>query len=271
MRKNSPFDAEKIKNNLRPGRIGSKVLVFDAVQSTNDLARQHFDENAQEGLVLIADSQSSGRGRMGRSWVSVPGVGIYLSVLLYPKMEPERLPQLTLLAGLATVRAVNEFSSQKAQLKWPNDVLLNGKKCSGILCEFHTREDGDAGVILGIGINANHSPDDFPGELQPYATSLRIETGNSIDRSALISALLRHLDQEYRDFLSHGSQRLVNNWMENSDMFGKPIAVTLGKEVIRGIALGLDPEGRLILRTEQGEELVLDSGEVSLGSSSPNL
>ena len=124
----SPLDAEKIKNGLLPVRIGSEVLVFDAVESTNALARKYLEQGAREGLVLIAESQSSGRGRMGRSWVSPPGVGIYLSVLLKPQIQPQRLPQLTLLAGLATVQAVNEFASPKAQLKWPNDILLNGKK-----------------------------------------------------------------------------------------------------------------------------------------------
>lgn len=269
MKKLSPLDAEKIKNGLRPGSIGSEVLVFDAVKSTNDLARRHLEKGAREGLVLIADSQFSGRGRMGRSWISPPGVGVYLSVLLKPRMEPKRLPQLTLLAGLAAALAVNEFTPRKAQLKWPNDVLLNGKKCSGILCEYHSSQNGETGVIVGVGINANHSPADFPEELKPSATSLKIETRNSVDRPALIRALLRHLDREYSAFqLDEGG--IINRWMENTDMFGKSISVARGGSVIQGAAIGLDPQGKLTLLTEKGEELALDSGEVSLGSNSAN-
>jgi BirA family transcriptional regulator, biotin operon repressor / biotin---[acetyl-CoA-carboxylase] ligase len=262
----SKLDADKIQNDLNPLRLGTKIFVFDAVESTNDLARKYLEEGALEGQVLIAESQTRGRGRMGRSWVSPPGTGIYMSVLLKPQILPQRLPQLTLMAGLGTVQAVNEFSSQKAQLKWPNDILLNGKKLSGILSEYHTTQNGGNAVIIGIGVNANHSQNDFPEILRPTATSLRIENENPVDREALATALIRHLDQEYDAFLRGKNPNVIKKWTDHSDMFGKNISVTKGESVIHGTALGLDSQGRLLMRIKNGEEMAFDSGEVSLGS-----
>ena len=260
----TPLSAEKIKSNLNCLRIGSEILVFDAIDSTNDLAKQYLESDVAEGLVLIADSQTGGRGRMGRSWVSLQGVGIYLSVILKPQIQPSRVPQLTLLAGLATTLAVNEFTRQKARLKWPNDVLLNGKKLCGILCEYHSTQNREAGVIVGIGINVNHTLTDFPDDLKSSATSLRIETGNSIDRLALVRALIGNLDQQYDAYLGNGEQAVIEKWLENSDMAGKKITVTQGKSATHGTALGLDSQGRLLLLSEKGEELAFDSGEVTL-------
>jgi BirA family transcriptional regulator, biotin operon repressor / biotin---[acetyl-CoA-carboxylase] ligase len=261
----SPLDAEKIRNDLPPARLGAKILVFDAINSTNDLARKHLEEGAQEGLVLMAESQTHGRGRMGRSWESSPGTGVYMSVLLKPEIQPQRLPLLTLLAGVAAVQAVNAFANRKAQLKWPNDILLNGKKISGILSEYHPTPGGGNAVIIGIGVNANHSPSDFPEELRSIATSLRIETGRPVDRTALACALIRHLDREYNAFLQ-GESDVIEKWMHYSDMSGKKVSVTRGTAVIHGTALGLDSLGRLLIRTTDGKEMAFDSGEVSLGS-----
>ncbi|GJL79886.1 MAG: hypothetical protein NPINA01_28750 [Nitrospinaceae bacterium] len=265
----SRMDAEKIKKNLHPLRLGSKILVFDTLDSTNDQARRSLKEGAQEGLVLIAESQTKGRGRMGRTWVSPPQTGIYLSVILKPPIEPEHLPQLTLLAGVAVVQAVNKFTHTKAQLKWPNDILLNGKKLSGILSEYDAAPNGEKAVIIGIGVNANHSPADFPQELLPFATSLKIETGQAIDRLALAAVLLGHLDREYHAYLKDGIPAILKKWMQHSDMFGEKITVTKAGSVIHGTATKLDDNGRLLIRTANGEELALDSGEVSLGSNSP--
>lgn len=261
----SRLNAEKIKNNLDSVRLGSDILVFDAIESTNELARKHLEEGASEGWVLLAESQTRGRGRLGRSWISIPGVGIYMSVILKPRIQPERLPQLTLLAGVAAVQSINEFTNKKAQLKWPNDILLNGKKLSGILSEYHTTQNGETGVIIGIGINANHSPSDFPEDLRPLATSLGIETGDPVDRQTLATSLIRHLDREYDAFLGDNDSAILKKWTDHSDMFGKKIVAARGGKEIQGTAFGLDLRGRLLIRTQQGKELALDSGEISLG------
>ncbi len=258
------LDAEKIKNNRKTVLIGSEVLVFDAVDSTNTLAKKYLQQKVQEGLVVIADSQTQGRGRLGRSWHSLPGMGLYLSAVLKPRVAPEHLSQLTLLAGVAAVLTVNEFTSQKVRLKWPNDILINGKKLAGILCEYCVFDNGDTGVILGIGINVNHTASDFPEELRTTATSLLLETGHRIDRLTLTLSLLEHLDQQYQAYLLGGEQGVIRQWAEHTDMFGKKVRITRGRESITGTATGLDSWGNLLLRTETGEEMAFDSGEVSL-------
>jgi BirA family biotin operon repressor/biotin-[acetyl-CoA-carboxylase] ligase len=260
----TPLLAETIKSRLNSLRLGSEILVFKTVDSTNELARQYLEKDAQEGLVLIAETQTRGRGRRGRNWLSSPEVGLYFSIILKPNIHPQRQPQLTLLAGLATTLAINEFTLQKARLKWPNDILLNGKKCCGILSETHPIHDGKTGVIVGIGINANHSLSDFPVELKTTATSLMIETENEIDRMALVSAVLGHFDKLYDAFLKDEEYAFMEQWLENSDMIGKKITVSRGDSVTCGTALGLDSDGRLLLRADNGEEMVFDSGEVSL-------
>jgi BirA family biotin operon repressor/biotin-[acetyl-CoA-carboxylase] ligase len=260
----TPLLAETIKNRLNTLRIGSEIIVFNTIDSTNEQARQYFEKDAKEGLVLIAETQTRGRGRRGRNWLSSPGIGLYFSIILKPIVQPRRLSQLTLLAGLATTLAINEFTPKKARLKWPNDILLNGKKCCGILSETHSTLDGKTGVIVGIGINANHSLSDFPPELKAIATSLMIETENEIDRLALVSAVLGHFDKLYDAFLNDEEYIFMEQWLENSDMIGKKITVSRGNSVTCGTALGLDSDGRLLLRAENGEEMVFDSGEVSL-------
>jgi BirA family biotin operon repressor/biotin-[acetyl-CoA-carboxylase] ligase len=260
----TPLSAEKIKSKLNSRRIGSEILVFSAVDSTNEQAKQCLEQDSPEGLVLIAESQTQGRGRRGRDWASMPGAGIYLSVILKPNIHPRRLPQLTLLAGLATTLAINEFTTQKALLKWPNDVLLNGKKCCGILSETHPASGGETAVIVGIGINVHHSAPDFPDGIKSTATSLKIETGSTISRMPLICALLGHLDEQYNAFLNDSKQTLIEKWLENSDLVGKKITVTHGKSATSGTALGLDSQGRLLMHSEKGEEMAFDSGEVSL-------
>ena len=156
-------------------------------------------ENLSEGAVVIADHQTRGRGRQGRSWHSEPATGLYLSTLLKPNLPPEKLACLTLMAGVATVSAIHQQTSAPAKLKWPNDILLNGKKLAGILCECIAKSGNTPAVIVGIGINLNHTS--FPESIKDTATSLKLETGKNVDRADLILSLLQNLDSEYKEFL----------------------------------------------------------------------
>lgn len=259
------LDPERVKNNLDCNLIGSEVLLLDVVDSTNERVKELLKEGAPEGLVVIADSQTSGKGRMGRSWVSPPGLGIYLSVLLTPTLSPRQFPSLTLLAGVAAVTAINEFSHTPAMLKWPNDILLKGKKLCGILCELLPLENQRSGVVVGIGININHSATQFPKELRHSATSLKIENGAPVDRFHLVRSLLNHLDSEYEACLVAGPAPLVKKWTEHTDMFDKQISLKQGKSVIHGTAVRLDPLGNLVIRTPDGREHSFEGGEVTLG------
>ena len=236
-------------------------LYLHETDSTNaEIGRRLQDHPPEEGLVVIADAQTGGRGRLGRVWHSEPENGIYLSTLIRPDLSPEKLPLITLMAGLATVLAVNSTIPSPARLKWPNDLLLNGKKIAGVLCENHSTKT--PAVIIGIGINVNHSQ--FPPEIKDIATSLKLETGLKINRTSLIKNLVTQLDLQYSELKNNEVKILLENWCKNTDLFGKTITIKKGNRKIAGKALRLDKLGRLVLADHSGKELALDSGEVSL-------
>lgn len=257
-------NAVQLQNRLKTTCIGSEIIVLTESSSTNDLAKHYFEQGAREGLTLIADRQTQGKGRFGRVWFSDPGVGIYLSVLLKPSLHSQPFSGLTLLAGVATVRAINRFTTVKASLKWPNDILINGKKVCGILCETCGVGAEPTGAIIGIGINVNHDRQQFPDELRDTATSLKIETGAPVDRSDLIQSLLQHLDEGYLLYKKEGIAPLIGQWSEHTEIFGKSVVLNQGGRFTQGIALRLAPSGNLVIRTEDGQEVSYASGEVTL-------
>ncbi|PIQ95597.1 MAG: biotin--[acetyl-CoA-carboxylase] ligase [Nitrospinae bacterium CG11_big_fil_rev_8_21_14_0_20_56_8] len=258
------LDAATLKNNLQTMLVGSEIHVFQETDSTNRLAREFLEKDAENGLVVLAERQTAGRGRFGRSWHSPAELGIYLSLVLKPELTLKHISQLTLMAGVSVILAIEEATRVPARLKWPNDVLVHGKKVAGVLCEYCAEPDLPHGVIIGIGINVNQFPDQFPDELKSLATSLRIESGEALDRTPLILSLLRHLDGEYEAFLLEGETHLIQKWSEHSDMWNRSVIVKQGGNLIEGTALRLDPVGRLIIADGQGNELAFDSGEVSL-------
>lgn len=257
----SQEDQQWIQNQLRAELIGREIITYDSVDSTNDIAKNLVGESDKEGTVILADSQTQGKGRRGRTWYSEEKVGIYISILLKPSLPPEEISQITLVAGVTLVQAVNEFSRARAYLKWPNDIILNGKKVAGILTENH-KKNIHSGIILGIGINVNHSH--FPVSLQHIATSMAMENGEIFERLPLITFLINHLDQEYRCFLDEGLSPIVDHWNLNSDMFGKRISITYGTQMFSGTAMKLNDRGHLVMLMDTGEEIDFDSGEVTL-------
>ena len=236
-------------------------LYLSKTDSTNaEISRRLHNHPPEEGLVVIADCQTSGRGRLGRFWHSEPENGVYLSTLFRPALSPEKLPLITLMAGVATIFAVNQVIPFPARLKWPNDLLLNGKKIAGVLCENHSTQS--PAVIIGIGINVNNSQ--FPSEIKDIATSLKLETGLEINRTSLIKKLIMQLDFQYNELKNNEIKILLERWCHNTDLFGKTITINKGNQKITGKALRLDELGRLVIADKSGDELVLDSGEVSL-------
>jgi BirA family transcriptional regulator, biotin operon repressor / biotin---[acetyl-CoA-carboxylase] ligase len=231
------------------------LQVLSQIDSTNEEVRRNL--TLPEGAVFIADQQTHGRGRQGRSWHSEAGTGLYLSTLLKPNLPPEKLALITLMAGVATVSAIQQqIPSVPLKLKWPNDILLNGKKLAGILCEYIP---GTA-VIVGIGINLNQTC--FPEAIQTIATSLKLETGSNINRTDIVISLLENLNSTYDEFLQEKRTGLIKKWTNKTDMFGKTTTVYQKGKSLTGTAMGLDPEGRLILRTEDGKKHALSSGEL---------
>ncbi|MFQ5671948.1 MAG: biotin--[acetyl-CoA-carboxylase] ligase [Nitrospinales bacterium] len=255
------LSVSRIKENLGTRLFGAEVLVFDEVESTNDLAKRHVGRG--EGLILIADAQTQGKGRSGRSWHSPGGLGIYLSALLKPP-TPHPAP-LTLMAGVAGVSALKAFVARPSFepfLKWPNDILTHNGKLAGILCEWCGGESG--WLVIGIGINVNHRAADFPPSLAGQATSLQMETGAPIDRVELIRSLIVHLDREYHNWLLKGTADLVKKWSDHTEMFGKKITLRRGDSLFEGTAERLDGQGRLVVRLATGSEMAFDGGEATL-------
>lgn len=248
----SDIDISALESRLNTAKIGRPLQIFPETDSTNEEIRRCLA--LPEGAVVIADRQTQGRGRHGRSWHSEPGTGLYLSALLKPNLPPEKLSLITLMAGVATVSAIQHYA--EAKLKWPNDILLNGKKLAGILCEYIP---GTA-IIVGIGINLNQTR--FPDEIQDIATSLKLETGKTVNRADMALGLIENLDREYEEFLQSNNENLIRKWTENTDLFGKTVTAYQKGNSLTGIALGLDPEGKLILQTPDGEKHFLDSGEL---------
>jgi BirA family transcriptional regulator, biotin operon repressor / biotin---[acetyl-CoA-carboxylase] ligase len=254
----SHFKNQKLKN-LEVKIIGKKIIILEEVESTNDEIKKHLKED--EGLVIIANSQTQGRGRLGRNWHSPKGTGVYFSALVSPKIKPELFPPITLATGLATVIALQNFSKSPPYLKWPNDILINGKKVSGILCELC--ENNPFSVIIGIGINVNQEIEHFSETLKNIATSLLLENGTKVDKEELIISLITSLDKVYGDFLKNGPATIAKQWTRHTDLFGKKITLVRGGIVYTGTALRLTEEGKLEILSSEGGSLLFDSGEVA--------
>lgn len=259
MPNSSDIDLAVLQNSLSPKN--RKWHFLPEIDSTNtEITRLLPSHPPEEELIVIADYQTGGKGRSGRVWHSAPGTGIYLSMLIRPNLSPEQLPIVTLIAGLATAIAVNEFISKPAQLKWPNDLLLNNKKIAGVLCEYHATEV--PAVVIGIGINVNQIQ--FPDDIKNIATSLKLESGLETDRTTLIKQLVTQLDFQYTELKNNKVQTIIDNWTRHSDLFGKSISINKGDQSIIGKAIRLDPLGRLVILNESGKEIALDSGEVRI-------
>jgi BirA family biotin operon repressor/biotin-[acetyl-CoA-carboxylase] ligase len=244
---NPVLDADAVAVALNGATIGRKISVFAETASTNDIAHNLALHGAEEGTVIFAEHQTRGRGRHGRSWASPRGKGLWFSIILRPKFPSENFSRITIAASVAVARAIETQTSLRAAIKWPNDVLLNGKKCAGILTE--SRNNNTA--ILGIGVDVNCDADDFPTELREVATSLAIESGKIVDRNAFSAEILRQLDELYR--LAHENfERVADEWARRCTTLGKQIVVKIGERRIEGCAQALDERGALLVRLDSG-------------------
>ncbi|MBI5182783.1 MAG: biotin--[acetyl-CoA-carboxylase] ligase [Nitrospinae bacterium] len=194
--------------------IGSKIHLFEDVESTNDIAKRFALEGREEGTVIISDSQSRGKGRDGHSWLSPKGMGIYLSVILKPNISPTDVSQLTIVAGVATAQAIQDVSHISISIKLPNDLMIRGKKLGGILLETSSTGNTLNYVIIGIGINVNTDVSSFPQEVRSIATSIKEEKGVSLKRIRLIQRLLERLDEWYKIYISGGMEDIMRVWSE---------------------------------------------------------
>ena len=250
----------ELKSILKTRWIGNRLEYFDETDSTNTRARKLAEEGAPHGTLVIADSQSSGKGRRGRLWTSPRGVGIWMSMLLRPDIAPVHASMLTL---IAVVRGVKESTGLDAMIKWPNDAVLAGRKICGILTEMSTEDETIRYVITGIGINVNI--DEFPEEIRDTATSLKLELGKSIKRSPVIRAVAEAFETYYDIFLETcDMSRLKEDYNRELANTGREVLVLDPRGQYEGTALGIDDEGSLLVRKRDGTVAPVISGEVSV-------
>lgn len=259
---NSLIDTE-IKYKLETKYIGKKIFTYQETKSTNDIASNYACSGEDEGVVIIAESQSQGRGRLGRVWHSPPLKGAYISIILKPDFESEFAPAVSILAALSLAEAVKEFTDEKVQIKWPNDVLINGKKTGGILTELSADNKKINHIIVGIGININQTTDDFPNELKEIATSLAIESKKEINRSELIKRFLTHFEIEYEYYKKDKKLTQIDRIRSLSSLIGKEITLSFGKNQITGKAVDIDSNGALLVLDDEKTH-VINSGEVTI-------
>ena len=231
-------------------RLGRPLHFFDTIDSTNTSAARLAREEAAEGTVVIADAQTGGKGRLGRNWVSPPGVNLYLSVILRPRKPTSAAPQLSLLASVAVAEAIVQQTRLAPAIKWPNDVLVAGKKVCGILTEMQANGSRLRSVIVGIGVNINAPLASFPEELQDKASSLFLMRGEPVDRAAFTVSLLTHLEKFYVLWLEKGFPVVRTAWEGYaSALLGKSITVTASEGTVSGTARGIDRDGALLIET----------------------
>lgn len=253
--------ASSIKPLLKSERIGKKIISVEETVSTNSVAFRMAEDGSAEGSVVIAECQTAGKGRLGRNWASPPGVNLYCSIILRPPILPVAAPQLTFLSVVAVARAIEKLTALQARIKWPNDILIDGKKVAGLLNEMSAETDKVNFVILGIGVNLNMTPGQFPEELRHPATSLFIESGKMVDRTAFTVVMLQELDSLYTTFLSQGYAPARREWLERSRLEGVLVTVTDNNSVRSGRVTGIDEYGALLLDT--GEQIL--AGDVAIG------
>ena len=253
---------DMLKQRVKGGLFGKRIHHFFKTDSTNRVALELGQAGEPEGAVVLAEEQTAGRGRAGRAWASERAAGIYVTLLLRPKLAPVQAPLLTMMAGLSTRAAVEAVTGLNVDLKWPNDLLIRGKKAGGILTEMHAEPSQIRFVIVGVGLNVNQEK--FAGELAERATSLRIETGKFHSRMELLVRLLREFEADYNRFLREGLASVVARFESASSYVrGKRVRVSNGVESYTGTTAGLGPEGLLQVEREDGRLMTVIAGDVA--------
>ncbi|OAZ48612.1 biotin--[acetyl-CoA-carboxylase] ligase [Paenibacillus polymyxa] len=259
------LEASKLADMLNTQSFGQRIVVLDSTVSTQQDAMRLAEEGAPEGTLVLAEEQTAGRGRLGRKWYSPRGKGIWMSIVLRPTQPLAFTPQLTLLTGVAVCRAIRRLTGVEAGIKWPNDLLIHGRKVSGILLESATEDQRVRYCIAGIGIDVNLNVEDYPEELSHVGTSLKIEAGLEVDRTALIAAVLEEMELLSKLYAEQGFQPIAMLWEALSVTMNRSVRAHTGQGIaVEGTAVGLDPSGALVIETNQGERIQVISGDIQL-------
>jgi BirA family biotin operon repressor/biotin-[acetyl-CoA-carboxylase] ligase len=256
------LSADELNPLLTTNELGRRLHVYDELPSTNDEALRLANEGAAHGEVVIAERQTAGRGRRGRAWLGTPKKSLAVSIILRPQLPPHRAPELTLVAAVAVCEAARELGVRDAAIKWPNDVEVGDKKLAGLLLELRAESDRVQHVVLGVGVNINQDPDDFPEELRDTATSMHIENAAPISRGLFCARLLGRLEDWLGLHEALGLQPVLDRWRELSSTLGQFVKVELGDATLEGDALDLDETGALLLKTDNGAVHRVVAGDV---------
>jgi len=258
------WNSEILKEKFSGKLFGHSLYYQTETASTNNDAFTLGIQGAPEGTVIIADTQTSGKGRLRRLWHSPPELNIYTSVILRPQIEPFRTTGIPIMAGVAVAEILDLYCPGRIELKWPNDVMIKNKKVCGILSEAKINEGKVDFIVLGMGINVNIQYDQFSEGIRDIATSLAIESGRKIDRLELIIRLYENLEKWYKQQLQKGFGPVKNKWLELTSMINQMIEVKFGTENIEGKAVGLDDNGALILLSEDHREIKVSAGDATI-------
>lgn len=256
------MDAAEIKSLLHTDWAGKETLYFETIDSTNTKAKELAEQDYPNGTLVVSDQQLAGRGRRGRSWESPAGCGIFMTLLLKPDINPNNASMLTLVSALAIAKAITNVTGAAAQIKWPNDIVINGKKVCGILTEMSAQFDYINHIVIGIGINVHN--EEFPEELKETASSLLLQCHRHFHRADIIVSFLQYFEQYYEEFLkTEDLSGLLKEYNAILVNMGKIVRVLDPKEPFEGKAMGITKKGELIVDTWESRKLV-SSGEVSV-------
>jgi BirA family biotin operon repressor/biotin-[acetyl-CoA-carboxylase] ligase len=251
----------KIKEGLKTEFIGQEIHHFAEVTSTNDVAKELARKGVKEGIVVISETQTLGRGRLDRVWVSPQG-GIWFSIVLRPQVHPKEASKLTFVAAVAVARTIREMFELRAEIKWPNDVLIGGKKVCGILTETSTTGEVVDFVVVGIGINANVGLDSFPESLRNSLTSLKQERMVEIAREEFLRALLEEVERYYTILMRKAFDLILEEWRKLASFLGQYVEITSFDQKTRGQAVNVDSDGSLIIKLTDGRMKKVMTGDV---------
>lgn len=256
---------EELASVFKGGIIGREIIYLESAASTNDSAFEiGRDRTDPEGIVVVAEMQTKGRGRLGRSWVSPAGVNLYFTVLLTPPFPPEEAAIITLAVPVSIVSAISKHTGLIAQIKWPNDIMINGKKAGGVLIEMKAGKAAARLLAVGIGINVNMSPDALPSDIRPLSTSLKMEKGESVSRSELLGGILSEFEHTYKNLLNGNKRALINEWLRLNCTIGNSVSVRIQDRTISGIADSINERGELIVKLFTGETETVRAGDVTI-------
>jgi BirA family biotin operon repressor/biotin-[acetyl-CoA-carboxylase] ligase len=251
-----------IKPGLKTRVMGKTIHLLSEVASTNTLAMEMAASGTHEGTIVIAETQTGGKGRLGRKWISPKG-NLYLSVVLRPNVPMHKAPLITLMGAVAVASAIRTTCGLAAGIKWPNDILVSGRKVSGLLTEMSAEQDRIRHIVLGIGVDVNMEMGELPPEVRSLTTTLAAEAGTKINRTTLLQQLLRDLESWYHKFLKNDAD-ILEEWKQLNLTIGNRVTVSGAGEFLEGLALGVDNEGRLIIRLDDGTVRTVAAGDVTI-------